>query len=740
MPVHARHLRNWFLAAALVVIAVVAGFYLHGRRQVERAVRSVPRQQLGTGVSQSTSGFSLSKSEGGRTLFTIRADKAIQFGQRGRAELDKVDIIVYGKQGNRFDQIYGDKFSYDPQTGGVAADGEVHIDLEANAEGPQRPDQAQPAALKNPIHFKTRDLVFNQKTAFASTSKAVEFRIPQASGAAMGATYDARQNVLTLQSAVVLHTAGARSATIIAQHAVITKEPRQAVLQSVKLSQAGRTLEAERLTIDFRPDNSVERILATGDVRGAEEGENAMNFHASAAELRMGEKEAQSALFSGGVTVSGAGGALMNGSAQKVEVAFGPRSTVEKITALGNARFGEHPRPGAAAAAPVELAADAVDFLVGPNRRIDRAVTRGAAQITTAQNGQPAVITAGVFTAAFDARQHLKSLHGAPDAKVVAHQAGQPDLVTTSRAIDATFTPEGALATLVQSGDFRYTEGERIATAARARYTAADQVLTLTGSPRVVDGAIVTTADTLRFDRHSNDATAEGDVKSTYINLQARPGGALLASSDPIHVTARRMTARRATGIANYRDGARLWQGANIVEAPTIEFDRARRSLLATGSGPGDVKSVFVQQDASGKVTPVSVTAARLTYNDSDRRARFEGGVLLRGADGTISAGHVDVYLHARSAPAAEGPSQLDRVVAQNDVVIQQGARRATGRQLTYYAEGQKFVLTGGPPVIVDPQQGSTTGDSLTFYSRDDRVVVGSGPNARTVTRTKVSR
>ena len=35
----------------------------------------------------------------------------------GKAELRDVSIVVYGRQSNRYDQIYGDDFAYDPKTG-----------------------------------------------------------------------------------------------------------------------------------------------------------------------------------------------------------------------------------------------------------------------------------------------------------------------------------------------------------------------------------------------------------------------------------------------------------------------------------------------------------------------------------------------------------------------------------------------------------------------------------------------
>ena len=81
-----------------------------------------------------------------------------------------------------------------------------------------------------------------------------------------------------------------------------------------------------------------------------------------------------------------------------------------------------------------------------------------------------------------------------------------------------------------------------------ARYTPGDQMLVLTGSPRVTNGGMATTAKTIRMNRATGDALAEGNVKSTYSELKEQPDGALLASSSPIHVTAHSMTAHSITG------------------------------------------------------------------------------------------------------------------------------------------------------------------------------------------------
>ena len=50
------------------------------------------------------------------------------------------------------------------------------------------------------------------------------------------------------------------------------------------------------------------------------------------------------------------------------------------------------------------------------------------------------------------------------------------------------------------------------------------------------------------------------------------------------------------------------------------------------------VSSLFVQQGQDGKLTPVEVTADKLTYVDAERRARYTGNVLARSAPTAPSA------------------------------------------------------------------------------------------------------
>ncbi|HZR28969.1 MAG TPA: LptA/OstA family protein, partial [Terriglobales bacterium] len=556
-------------------------------------------------------------------------------------------------------------------------------------------------------------------------------------GSAVGATYDSHSNLLTLHSAVHFVTKDKNNATLSAQSAVITKEPRKAVLQSARLEQPLRTIQADRLTILLRDDNNIDRIQAAGNVHVEQKGQKPFNVSAPEAEFLMGDRnQARSGTLSGGVSFSQPGASPAQGKAGRVQLTFGPNNQLLKARGEESVQITQG-APGKS----TEIQSDALDLFVENGKKLDHAVTSGPAVVTLMQANVKHVITAGEFKAAFNGQNRPSSVFANTNVRIVSSTPGQPDRVSTSRDLTANFNSQGTITQLEQSGDFHLQEGTRVASADRARYALADDLVTLSGSPRIVDSGVSLTANGIQLARKTNTAIAEGAVKTTYADLKAQPGGAMLGSADPIHVTGDTMTANRATDVAKFTK-ARLWQsanlGANIVEAPVISFDRGHRSLEAQGSAGTQVSSVFVQRDKKGKDTPVNVVSDRLSYVDGERKAVFSGHVVIRGADSTTTADSVQVLLTPRGAQSA---SQLDKMVAQGDIVIQQQTRKATGNLLVYTAQDEKFVLTaseGRSPSIFDAEQGQITGDSLTFFTHDDRVLVGSKESSHTLIQTRI--
>ena len=113
----------------------------------------------------------------------------------------------------------------------------------------------------------------------------------------------------------------------------------------------------------------------------------------------------------------------------------------------------------------------------------------------------------------------LTSIHGAPDAKIVSSAPGVPDRVSTSDMPRCCVSARGRAlrpspnreASPIRDG--QPPEKRTQAWAEKALYTPADQILVLSGNPRVADGGMVTTAKTIRINRASDDAFADGRRK-----------------------------------------------------------------------------------------------------------------------------------------------------------------------------------------------------------------------------------
>jgi len=813
-------LRRWFALGAILMITTVAGMYFYARWSLRKAVHDLPAK-MGLDIQQTAEGFSISKSIEGRTQFTVSASKAVQFKDGGRADLHNVMIVIYGKDADRFDRVAADDFEYDPVSGNVTAKGTVLIDLEANPEGMRHSDQTPPAQRRTPIHLETDGLVFNKNTGDASSAGKVVFQTPQASGSAVGIEYVAKTGTMNLLSAVAMTVNRPQPVHLNADHGVITKQPHQVVLTTVHMTREQQEARSDYATFFLREDDTVDHILAEGDVETVLHGRSSSNSNSETRErsdhaelfLTGARNLLTTAILTGNVQLASLGTQPADAAAGRATLHFVGRQMLKTVHAEDGVRLTQKSsRAGTlvAAAAPpsssasssalsstpekggtqdVEMTAPVMDFIVKDGRLLERAETSGPPQIVITQPGanQKTVVTAAKFTAKFTENNRLATLHGEPDAKIFSSliqaskndaskagssktgSPGQTDRVSTSRMLDVGFFPEGGVRSITQTGGFVYVDGPQRAWAQRGEYTTADQLAVLTGSPRVVDGGMTTTAQTIRMNQATGDAIAEGNVKSTYSDLKAQPDGAMLASSDPIHVTSRSMTANRSTAIAVYTGDARLWQDANIVEAPTLQFDRDHRTIFAQGVGQGEVSvetrlrpvragqspaptqalaqpvsTVLVQVDKNGTVTPLRITSKRLNYSDAERRIFLDGGVTTKASDATMTGQRMTVFLLPRSQSKAGAnpamPGQVDRIIAEDQVMITQPTRHATGERLVYTSADDKFVLTGGPPSIFDAERGKTTGDSLTFYKHDDRVLVEGKETSPAVTRTQVAR
>jgi lipopolysaccharide export system protein LptA len=778
------------------MIGVVAGFYLYARYRVQTAIHSLP-SKLGANIQQNTEGFTYSQSAGGHTIFSISASNAVRYKQGGKAQLHNVKIVSYGRESDRLDEITGDDFEYDAQSGDVTAKGKVGIELQAMEAGSSAAD-ANANKVGSPVHLDTSGLVFNQKTGIAHTSELITFQLPEGAGSAMGATYDSKKNSFELHSDIHLLTSGPKPVNLRAASALFQQESQELTLTELHAESGIRRLEAQHVVLHLRPNNTVERADATGGVNGHVLGQRGAQLHAADASFTFGaQNHATNGRVGGGVTWETTGATASRGNADHVLLAFGPNNQIksaqfrENVDVLQFAQNQNGKQPSISESAPnslqdpkstppgtavpqgsqivqqprgTEFHGDGLDLLVAGGTRLKTATSAGAAQIVLNSVGpgtasrpekgtEKTVISASRFETKFSKDNRISTLAGSAPLKIVSSTPGQPDRISQSHDLLAKFSdgPTPTLQEAVQTGEVTIEEGQRSASADRATFKQTDNTMSLSGNVRYKDastGAILT-SNTLALNQATGETVASGDVKTTYAEQKAKPSGAMLSPSQAVHVTAPQMVAKSAAGMARYLGGARLWQGGDIVQAPIIEFNRSDSTLDAQAQGSQRVSTVFVQPEKNGKQIPVDVTADHLHYSDGDRKATLDGSLVLRSADSTLRAEKAVVTLRqhpvkeqAAKPTRADAPSELQTIEATGNIRLQQPGRRATGTRLVYTADEGKFVLTGttaAPPSIFDAEHGQVTGVSLTFFNRDDRVLVDSS-NSTSITQTRLKK
>ncbi|HET9743934.1 MAG TPA: LPS export ABC transporter periplasmic protein LptC [Terriglobales bacterium] len=769
MPAAYSRLRLWFGIAALLLIGVVAGFYGYARYRVARAARELPAK-LGIDIQQNTQGFTYSQSVGGRTIYSISAANAVRYKAGSKAELHNVKIVSYGRDADRLDRITGDDFEYNAATGDISAKGQVSIDLQATEPGTSGTG-GTPKQIGSPLHLDTSGLTFNQKTGIAQTANLIMFRLPEGSGSAVGATYSSKSNTLDLHSDIRLVTSGPKPVTMYARSAFFAEASHEITLAGFTAHAPDRHLDAEHVLVHLRPDNTVHQAEANGGLVAQVTGNRPAEIHAANAAFQFSEaNQLHAAKFQGGVAWTTGGPSASQGRAENIALLMGSDNKIRSAELRGNVDIRELARTNTGSAS--EFQGAGLDLSVREGRFLDNARSVGPGQIVLTGNSPPnsqtgtTTITAGALQAKFARDNHIASLNGSAPVRIVSSSPGKPERTSDSRELSVAFTsgPQQALEQAVQTGDVNIREGQRTVSAQKATYKQSDDTTVLTANVSFADPVLglALTCDSLSLNRRTGETVATGNVKTSYVEQKSQASGVLLAEAAPIHVTAANMAANSTENVARYSGGARLWQGANIIQAETIAFDRKQGTLDAE-SGRGRRVSTVFSQSGQTKKAPVEVTADRLHYADGQSKAVFQGGILLRDAQSTLKADRAVVVLAAGSGkadglPAPDSsrkassgstneaqnrlPSAVQSIDATGDIVIQQGSRKATGEHLVYTANEGKFVLTGtpgNPPSIFDAEHGKITGVSLTFYTRDDTVLVGSS-NSSSISQTGLKK
>ena len=293
----------------------------------------------------------------------------------------------------------------------------------------------------------------------------------------------------------------------------------------------------------------------------------------------------------------------------------------------------------------------------------------------------------------------------------------------------------------------QFNDGGMTATAAAARYAVAKGALELSGSepgalrPHVKNERLEVSAMRLDVNLDGPQVTAIDKVESTLRPAKEQPANTRTAKADPkvpsmlkgdqdVHVTAGKLFYDGRASNATYSQNAVLWQGETKIKGESITIDDKTGDLTATG---GVTTNAMILQEGKDKKKErvLSKGAAKeFTYKESLRRATYAGDASLVDSEGDLKAATIHLFLKASG-------DEIDRVEADKGVVVTlvEKHRTATGDELKYFGEDERYEMKGQPVTIVDECGRKNTGLKLTFFRATDRILLDG--NTRSLTQTK---
>lgn len=757
-----RKLMAGIVSGALTVTAVtVAVAYLWNSARQEKPVR--PPQSLPSNVHQQLSGYSFTRSDAGRQIFTVHAARTVAFKQGGATVLEDVYVEVFGKTGDRRDVLRTRRCDYNQQSGDLFSSGNVEIELNAPANGKQ-------ATGGRSVWLETSRLYFRQQGSLVMSDEPVRYRIGPVSGTARGMSYATKEGSLELKQDVraELRLKGGGQPglpiELTAARARYEKEKGEVLLTGpVDITQGSRRVQAGSGIVSLDSRNQVTRALFDDGARALDSSEGARlegsaqrirgDFDPATEELRavVAERDVQ--------FESQRPGSVSRLAAQQVEVSFtGEHPEAQRGTASGNVKLAiESTRAGSVNPAQRQVAgnltAEKKELTAGGLRFTFQSAGQSLKDSETVGSGKlvltpsdpkvgERVITAGQFLMTFDGRSRLETLRGVSGTRIVFQPpknapAGSVAQESTAKRLEAGIDPATqTVRTVRQFGDFQFREGDRQATAEQASYQAEAETLTLTGRPELWDAEMRTRAERVVIDLRADSAVGTGKVQSTHLK------GA--AGSGATSVLADRVVAQRKSQTVHYEGNVRAWRGTDVVESAALDVYRNERRM----SSGYQVRTSHLQpaslvaDNAAGsagkrETRPVTIRADRLEYFDQGRKASYRGNVKLLTEKTTLEADRVDAYFSG--VPGTEA-TELEHAIAEGHVRVTQPARRAAGSHGEYYAKDGKIILTGGPPTLYDADKGFTTGQRLTFYIRDDRLQVDGGDESPTFSKHRIAQ
>ncbi|MBC7912298.1 MAG: hypothetical protein H7Y30_17455, partial [Pyrinomonadaceae bacterium] len=615
---------------------------------------------------------------------------------------------------------------------------------------------------------KTDTIVYDQKSEQADTKSLVTFTRENVSGHATGAHIDAKNKRLDLRSNVEITIAPdvdkgseakpnprARPVTMRAAQASFDQQTLHLTFTGGATAEQGSDImSGEKLSATLNKKKRVQKVEARGKsyLRSMTEGRSAEVYAADMDFFLDDDQQLERAVATRDVRVQSlnADSEIQLTGAATLETFFqrqADKSLLKEMKAGGRSIVtlgAPKSRANDPRAATKRLTADYIKLnwrMTG--RDLERAEAIGNAELLIDPVQKTAIADRKTLTAPrfdcdfYEAGNLARNFTATGGAKAVI----DPVQPSEERAV-RTLTSEKMVAAFVREtqdverfdaqGDAKFNEKDRNGRAANATYTGADEMLKLRGGePTVWDSRARTKATEIDSDTRTDISYSRGKTQTTYYSQEQTNGATPFSKvKSPVYVTSDRAEFQHLTGIAIYTGSARGWQDDNFVRADRLTIRRENKRM----EGEGKVQSALynVKRKEGGSVTsiPAFATADRMAYSDTNRLLHYEGNVDIRQGTDRITSGVADVYLYKET-------SEVEKTVAQRDVVLTQPGRRGTGQWAQYTNVDETMILTGSPARVEDAEQGNSEGGRLTVHLRDSRVIADSPSGTQSTGRVR---
>jgi lipopolysaccharide export system protein LptA len=267
-------------------------------------------------------------------------------------------------------------------------------------------------------------------------------------------------------------------------------------------------------------------------------------------------------------------------------------------------------------------------------------------------------------------------------------------------------------------GDAKFNERDRNGTAANMSYTAADDTVRLRGGePTVWDSRARSKAVEMDSDLTNDISYSRGKTATTYYSQEQTNGATPFTKvKSPVYIVSDRGEFHHDSGVAIYTGNARAWQDDNFVRADKLTIYVDEKKMTAESRVQSALYNAKRKEKGVATTVPVFASADSMWYSDPDHILHYEGNVDIRQATDRITSGVADIYL-------LKDTNEVERTVAQRNVVLTQPNRKGTGDWVQYTNADEIAVLKGNPARVEDTEQGSTEGGRLTIFMRENRVV-----------------